>query len=164
MVVSGRTPTALPDTRRPPREEAAGRDWAAARTTVSCRGTDQRSSEARSINRSGRGHSRSLYLVLGDGLILAASPSQLTLGVELPNFLDQDVLALSSSPNCAQPPSHQKRDRVEIARLCLLLSARLFSTRANQKHHSLFATAPGGVTLQVITRTHRSSESNILWC
>lgn len=84
------------------------------------------SSEAPSINRPGRGHSRSLYLVLGDGLILAASPSQLTLGVELPNFLDQDVLALSSSPNCAQPPSHQKRDRVKIARLCLLLSARLF--------------------------------------
>lgn len=72
------------------------------------------------------------YLVLGDGLILARVPFSACLGVELLNFLDQDVLALSSSPNCAQPPSHQKRDRVKIARLCLQSSAASFSTRANQ--------------------------------
>lgn len=61
------------------------------------------------------------------------------------NFLDQDVLALSSSPNCAQPPSHQKRDRVKVARLCLQSSA------------ASFTSAPiGGVTLQVIIRTHCS--------
>lgn len=167
--------------RRPPREEAAGQDWAATRTTMSCCGTDERSPEARclyywpynqSFIHSERGPpaqplalpSHPLPLVLGDGLILARVPFSACLGVELLNFLDQDVLALSSSPNCAQPPSPQKRDRVKIARLCLQLSAASFPREQIRTHQSPVATAPSGVTLQVITRTHRSFESNILLC
>lgn len=165
--------------RRPPRKEAAGQDWAATRTTMSCCGTGERSPEARCmyywpynqsmIRNGGRQHNHSLsqvthYIVLGDGLILARVPFSACLGVELLNFLDQDVLALSSSPNCTQPPSPQKRDRVKIARLCLQLSAASFPREQIRTHQSPVATAPSGVTLQVITRTHRSFESNILLC
>lgn len=121
------------------------------------------------IRNGGRQHNHSPsqvthYLVLGDGLILARVPFSACLGVELLNFLDQDVLALSSSPNCTQPPSPQKRDRVKIARLCLQLSAASFPREQIRTHQSPVATAPSGVTLQVITRTHRSFESNILLC
>lgn len=94
------------------------------------------------------------YLVLGDSLISAVSPFPACLGVEPLNFPDQDVLALSSYPNCAQPPSHQNRDRVKTARLCLPSSARLpasFPRGQIKTLQSPFATAPGGVTLQVIT-------------
>lgn len=121
------------------------------------------------IRNGGRQHDHSLsqvthYLVLGDSLILARVPFSACLGVGLLNFLDQDVLALSSSPNCTQPPSPQKRDRVKIARLCLQSFAASFPREQIRTHQSPFATAPSGVTLQVITRTHRRLESNILLC